>query len=73
MENINVGDTVRLNKSAWDILPKLNEDEIIASLGKLKVIEAFPVNVNGFPDMKDLTLRGLDKYMIPSSCVSKVE
>lgn len=73
MTDINVGDIVALKKSAWDILPKLTREESIASLSKLKVLEAEPVEVSNFPGMKDLTLEGLEKYMIPSTCVYKLE
>lgn len=70
---INIGDIVALKKDAWDILPKLTKEESVAALSKLKVLDAEPMVVDQYPNMKDLTLEGLDKYMIPSSYVYKVQ
>ncbi len=71
---VNVGDYVKLNKEAWDTLPKLTEDECIASMSKLKVLRVSAVIPTvGYQNVRSLTLEGLDKHLVPSYEVTVIQ
>lgn len=69
---VSVGDLVKLNKSAWDILPKLTEEETIATLSKLRVLDAVFIGNDKYPNMKRLVLKGLEDHPIDSIHVSPI-